>query len=124
MGRALTCTITYVIRADPPGEVGFFNIPVDIGFETKIRDIETLGDGSKKADWNLGIALDTASFVNHVDTVILCSSGGDFERLCMCLHHEDVHVRVMVLKESTTEELVAATNTLIDLSEREETFLL
>lgn len=123
-GRALTRAIAYVIRADSPDEVSFFDALVDIGFETKIKDIKTFGDGSKKADWDLGIALDAVSLADHVDTVVLCSGDGDFERLCTHLRHEGVRVEVMAFKESTAEELVAAADTFIDLSERKETFLL
>lgn len=104
--------------------MSFFDALVDIGFETKIKDIKTFGDGSKKADWDLGIALDAVSLADHVDTVVLCSGDGDFERLCTHLRHEGVRVEVMAFKESTAEELVAAADTFIDLSERKETFLL
>ncbi|MFC7128592.1 NYN domain-containing protein [Haloferax chudinovii] len=123
-GRALTRAIAYVIRADSPDEGSFFDALVDIGFETKIKDIKTFGDGSKKADWDLGIALDAVSLADHVDTVVLCSGDGDFERLCTHLRHEGVRVEVMAFRESTAEELVAAADTFIDLSERKETFLL
>ncbi|MFC7203859.1 NYN domain-containing protein [Haloferax namakaokahaiae] len=123
-GRALTRAIAYVIRADSPDEERFFDALVDIGFETKIKDIKTFGDGSKKADWDLGIALDAVSLANHVDTIVLCSGDGDFERLCSHLRHEGVRVEVMSFKESTADELVEAADAFIDLSERKETFLL
>ncbi|ELZ91468.1 hypothetical protein C440_14179 [Haloferax mucosum ATCC BAA-1512] len=122
--RSLTRAIAYVIRADSPDEDRFFDALVDIGFETKIKDIKTFGDGSKKADWDLGIALDAVSLANHVDTVVLCSGDGDFERLCTHLRHEGVRVEVMAFEESTATELVDAADAFIDLSERKETFLL
>ncbi|WP_411963016.1 NYN domain-containing protein [Haloferax sp. YSMS24] len=123
-GRALTRAIAYVIRADSPDEERFFDALVDIGFETKIKDIKTFGDGSKKADWDLGMALDAVSLANHVDTIVICSGDGDFERLCSHLRHEGVRVEVMSFKESTADELVEASDAFIDLSERKETFLL
>ncbi|KAB1188828.1 MULTISPECIES: NYN domain-containing protein [Haloferax] len=122
--RALTRAIAYVIRADSPDEERFFDALIDIGFETKIKDIKTFGDGSKKADWDLGMALDAVSLANHVDTIVLCSGDGDFERLCSHLRHEGVRVEVMSFKESTADELIDAADTFIDLSERQETFLL
>ncbi|KTG14020.1 LabA-like NYN domain-containing protein [Haloferax profundi] len=122
--RALTRAIAYVIRADSPDEERFFDALIDIGFETKIKDIKTFGDGSKKADWDLGMALDAVSLANHVDTIVLCSGDGDFERLCSHLRHEGVRVEVMSFKESTADELVEAADAFIDLSERQETFLL
>ncbi|KAB1194674.1 NYN domain-containing protein [Haloferax sp. MBLA0076] len=122
--RALTRAIAYVIRADSPDEERFFDALIDIGFETKIKDIKTFGDGSKKADWDLGMALDAVSLANHVDTIVICSGDGDFERLCSHLRHEGVRVEVMSFKESTADELVEAADAFIDLSERQETFLL
>lgn len=123
-GRRLTRAIAYVIRADSPDEERFFEALVDIGFETKIKDIKTFGDGSKKADWDVGISLDAVTLSNHVDTVVLCTGDGDFSRLCSHLRHEGVRVEVMSFRESTAEELIQAADKFIDLSERPETFML
>jgi uncharacterized LabA/DUF88 family protein len=123
-GRELVRAIAYVIRADSPEEESFFEALVDIGFETKIKAIKTFGDGSKKADWDVGMSLDAVTLSSHVDTVVLCTGDGDFSRLCSHLRHEGVRVEVMCFRESTAEELVAATDEFVDLSERAETFLL
>jgi uncharacterized LabA/DUF88 family protein len=123
-GRELTRAIAYVIRADSPEEESFFEALVDIGFETKIKNIKTFGDGSKKADWDVGMSLDAVTLANHVDTVVLCTGDGDFSRLCSHLRHEGVRVEVMGFSESTADELVAAADSFLDLSERSKTFLL
>ncbi|WP_136588805.1 LabA-like NYN domain-containing protein [Salinigranum halophilum] len=123
-GRELVRAISYVIRADSPDEERFFEALVDIGFETKIKDIKTFGDGSKKADWDVGMSLDAVTLASHVDTVVLCTGDGDFSRLCSHLRHEGVRVEVMAFKESTADELVEATDAFLDLSERQDTFLL
>ena len=122
--RALVRAIAYVIRADSPEEESFFEALIDIGFETKIKEIKTFGDGSKKADWDVGMSLDAVSLAPHVDTIILCTGDGDFSRLCTHLKHEGCRVEAMGFQESTAEELVAAADEFVDLSEREETFLL
>ena len=122
--RELTRAIAYVIRADSPEEESFFEALVDIGFETKIKNIKTFGDGSKKADWDVGMSLDAVTLANHVDTVVLCTGDGDFSRLCSHLRHEGVRVEVMGFSESTADELVEAADSFLDLSEREKTFLL
>ena len=123
-GRQLTRAIAYVIRAQSEDEDTFFDALRDIGFETKIKDIKTFGDGSKKADWDVGMSLDAVSLADHVDTVVLCTGDGDFSRLCHHLRHEGVRVEVMAFDESTADELVEAADAFVDLSEREETFLL
>jgi len=123
-GRELTRAIAYVIRADSPEEESFFEALTDIGFETKIKDIKTFSDGSKKADWDVGMSLDAVTLANHVDTVVLCTGDGDFSRLCSHLRHEGVRVEVMSFESSTADELKEAADSFLDLSERTETFLL
>jgi len=122
--RELTRAIAYVIRADSPEEESFFEALVEIGFETKIKEIKTFGDGSKKADWDVGMSLDAVTLANHVDTVVLCTGDGDFSRLCSHLRHEGVKVEVMAFGSSTAEELIAATDEFTDLSDDEDRFLL
>jgi uncharacterized LabA/DUF88 family protein len=122
--RTLVRAIAYVIRADSDDEERFFEALVDIGFETKIKDIKTFGDGTKKADWDVGMSLDAVTLADHVDAVVLCTGDGDFARLCSHLRHEGVRVEAMAFGSSTADELIEATDSFVDLGEREETFLL
>ncbi|MWV64444.1 NYN domain-containing protein [Halorubrum sp. JWXQ-INN 858] len=122
--RALVRAIAYVIRADSPEEESFFEALREIGFETKIKDIKTFADGTKKADWDLGMSLDAVSLATHVDTVVLCTGDGDFARLCTHLRHEGVRVEAMGFSNSASDDLIDAADAFIDLSEREDTFLL
>ncbi len=123
-GRELTRAIAYVIRANSPDEETFFEALVDIGFETRIKDIKTFEDGSKKADWDVGMSLDAVSLAPHVDTIVLCTGDGDFARLCRFLRHEGCRVEAMSFAESTSEELVEAADSFEDLSEDQDTYLL
>ena len=123
-GRELTRAIAYVIRADAPEEESFFEALVDIGFETQIKDIKTFADGSKKADWDVGMVLDAVTLANHVDTVVLCTGDGDFTRLCRHLKHEGVRVEAFCFEESTAEELIEAVDDFVDMSEDTDRFLL
>jgi len=123
-GRTLTRAIAYVIRADAPEEESFFDALVDIGFETQIKDIKTFADGSKKADWDVGICLDAITLANHVDTIVLCTGDGDFTRLCHHLKHEGVRIEVTCFGESTADELVEAADSFQDMSEDTGKFLL
>jgi uncharacterized LabA/DUF88 family protein len=122
--RQLVRAIAYVIRADSPDEERFFEALVDIGFEPKIKDIKTFGDGSKKADWDVGMSLDAATLARKVDVVVLCTGDGDFSRLCTHLRHEGVRTEVMAFRQSAADELVEAADSFLDLAEREDTFLL
>jgi uncharacterized LabA/DUF88 family protein len=122
--RSLTRAIAYVVRADAPEEESFFEALTDIGFETKIKDIKTFADGSKKADWDVGMSLDAVTLAPHVDTVVLCTGDGDFSRLCSHLRHEGVRAEVLGFEESTAEELIEAADDFQDMSASEERFLL
>jgi uncharacterized LabA/DUF88 family protein len=122
--RELVRAIAYVIRADSPEEESFFEALRDIGFETKIKEIKTFGDGSKKADWDVGIVLDAVTLGDHVDVVALCSGDGDFTRLCTHLRHQGVRVEVFGFGSSTAKELREAADSFVDMSENEEQFLL
>ena len=122
--RELVRAIAYVIRAESPAEEDFFEALRDIGFETKIKEIKTFADGSQKANWDLGMCLDAVTLASKVDTVVLASGDGDFERLCTHLRHEGVRTEVIGFESSTAEELVAAADDFLDMSEDLERFLL
>jgi len=123
-GRELTRAIAYVIRADAPEEERFFEALSDIGFETRIKDIRTFPDGSKKADWDVGMSLDAVTLANHVDTIALCTGDGDFARLCGHLKHEGVRVEIVSFGESTADDLRAAADAFTDMSDDTDRFLL
>ncbi|WP_254861991.1 NYN domain-containing protein [Halovivax gelatinilyticus] len=122
--RQLTRAIAYVIRADSPEEESFFDALVDIGFETKIKDIKRFPDGSKKADWDVGMSLDAVTLANHVDSIVLCTGDGDFSRLCSHLRHEGVRPEVMAFESSTAEELIEEADSFVDLDGDVDRFLL
>lgn len=122
--RELVRAIAYVIRADSPEEESFFEALAEIGFETRIKDIKTYADGTKHADWDVGMSLDAVTLANHVDVVVLCTGDGDFSRLCTHLQHAGVRTEIAAFEESTAEELVEAAHHFINLSDKPDTFLL
>ena len=123
-GRELVRAISYVIRTDSKDEERFFEALSEIGFETKMKPIRTYADGSKKADWDVGMSLDAVTLANHVDAVVLCTGDGDFTRLCSHLRHEGVRVEVMAFRQSTAESLIEAADSFVDLDEEPRAFLL
>ena len=123
-GRTLSRALAYVVQADAPEEESFFEALVDIGFETRIKEIRTFQDGSKKADWDVGMSLDAVSLAPHVDTVVLCTGDGDFARLCHYLRHEGVRAEVVCFAESTADSLVEAARDFTDMSADTDRFLL
>lgn len=122
--RRLKRAIAYVIETDSPEEESFFNALSEIGFETKMKEIKTYPDGSKKADWDMGIAIDAITFAPHVDAMVLCTGDGDFTRLLHHVREKGVRVEVMGFRNSTASSLIEACDEFIDMSEEPDKYLL
>ncbi|MFB6295584.1 MAG: NYN domain-containing protein [Halobacteriales archaeon] len=122
--RSLVRAIAYVVRTDSEEEERFFEALTDIGFETKVKPIRTYADGSKKADWDVGMSLDAVTLADHVDAIVLCTGDGDFTRLCSHLRHEGVRAEVMAFRQSTAESLIEAADAFVDLNEEADRYLL
>ena len=75
----------YAIDRNDPQQRGFQKALDDIGFKVKLKPFIQRSDGSAKGDWDVGIAIDVMDSVtaieDPVDTVVLLSGDGDFDRL-------------------------------------------
>lgn len=76
--RKLVRSIAYVIASDSEEEKGFFDALIKAGIETKIKDLQVFSDGAKKADWDVGLAIDCVKHAAKLDTIIIISGDGDF----------------------------------------------
>ncbi len=122
--RQLIRAIIYVIRADIPEEEGFFEALRNIGYEVKIKELRTYYDGTKRGDWDMGIAIDTIKLSDKLDTVILVSGDGDFVDLVEHLQARGTRVEVMAFGKSTSADLKKVANNFIDLDLNYESFLI
>src|SRR3989338_10128511 len=57
-GRQLVRALAYVIKTESGEEKPFLEALGKIGIETKIKDLQIFPGGVKKADWDVGIAMD------------------------------------------------------------------
>src|SRR3989344_3246127 len=57
-GRKLVRAIAYAVRAGEKDEATFYKALEAIGFEVKLKDLQIFVGGAKKADWDIGIAVD------------------------------------------------------------------
>jgi uncharacterized LabA/DUF88 family protein len=122
--RQLIRAIIYVIKADIPEEEGFFEALRNIGYEVKIKELRTYYDGTKRGDWDMGIAIDTIKMAEKLDTVVLVSGDGDFVALVDHLKAKGVSVEVMAFGKSTSSDLKRVVNEFIDLDMNYENFLI
>lgn len=78
-GRRLLRAVGYVVKSDPAtGEDVFFEALNKAGIELRIKDIQVFPGGMKKADWDVGLAVDAIRMASMVDVVIIVSGDGDF----------------------------------------------
>ncbi|MGC1122765.1 MAG: NYN domain-containing protein [Candidatus Methanofastidiosia archaeon] len=122
--RQLIRAIIYVIKADIPEEEGFFEALRNIGYEVKIKELRTYYDGTKRGDWDMGIAIDTIKMADKLDTVVLVSGDGDFVALVEHLKAKGVNAEVMAFGKSTSSDLKRVVNEFIDLDMNYENFLI
>jgi uncharacterized LabA/DUF88 family protein len=77
-GRTLVRAIAYVIRTEDLAREEFFKVLGNLGYEVKAKDVQIFADGSKKGDWDIGIAMDMIEQAPRLDTLVLVSGDGDF----------------------------------------------
>ena len=79
--RELLGAYAYATDRGDAKQMQFQNILHAIGFTVKLKPVLRRRDGSTKADWDIGIALDVYEAAEHCDTVILLTGDGDFGML-------------------------------------------
>jgi uncharacterized LabA/DUF88 family protein len=79
--REVVSAFAYATDRGDEKQVQFQNILRAIGFTVKLKPVLKRLDGTTKADWDVGIALDIFEEAEKCDTVILVSGDGDFDIL-------------------------------------------
>jgi uncharacterized LabA/DUF88 family protein len=124
-GRQLIRAVAYVIRTESEEEKGFFDALNKAGIETKVKDIRIFAGGAKKADWDIGMAIDAIAMANKLDTVILATGDGDFVPVVEYLKYtEGCQVEVIAFGKSSSGQLRDAADDFIDMCDNPSAFLL
>lgn len=116
-GRQLIRAIGYVVKTETAlGEASFFEALTKTGIELRIKDLQIFPGGLKKADWDVGMAVDAIRMANFLDVVILITGDGDFlplvEYLKWGLGRE---IEVAAFGRSASAKLKEAADFFIDL---------
>ena len=77
-GRKLIRAIAYVIKTETEEGIYFFEALSQQGFEVQMKDLQIFAGGVKKADWDVGIAVDAIKLASKLDVIILVTGDGDF----------------------------------------------
>lgn len=123
-GRQLVRAIAYVITTESGEESGFFEALNKMGIETKTKDLQIFSSGSKKADWDVGLAIDAVKLSAKLDVVVLASGDGDFVPLVEYLKMNGCQVEVVTFGKSASGKLKEAADDFIDLDENPRRYVL
>jgi hypothetical protein len=122
--RPIVRAIAYVAKSKGGEEQAFFDALLQSGIELKIKDVQEFSSGEKKADWDVGMAVDAISLANRVDVVILVTGDGDFCPLVEYLKNHGVLCEVVAFGESTNARLREVADSFLDLSATPTDFLI
>jgi len=76
--REVVCAYAYATDRGDKKQIQFQNILRAIGFTVELKAVLKRLDGTTKADWDVGIALDVFEAAPKCDTIVLASGDGDF----------------------------------------------
>jgi uncharacterized LabA/DUF88 family protein len=120
-GRKKTMAIAFVVDnddADSQGFVGFTRALLAAGYEVRQKKPRVRSDGSRKADWDMGIAMEIIAARNRLDVVVLGSGDGDFGPLVQRLKQWGKRVEVAAFESSTERELMRVADEFVRLDGR------
>jgi len=124
-GRKLVRAVAYVIATESGEESGFFDALTKMGIETKVKDLQIFSSGAKKADWDVGLAIDAVKLSPKLDTVILITGDGDFVPLVEYLQmNQGCQVEVVSFGKSTSSKLIEAADHFTDLDQNSGKYIL
>lgn len=123
-GRRLVRAFAYVIKSESSDESKFFEALTDLGIETRVKDLQIFYSGEKKADWDVGIAMDIVRLSEKIDSVVLVSGDGDFLEVLRYVKSRGIRAEVMAFKKTTSAKLLEETDDYTDLGGEAGKFLI
>lgn len=116
-GRKLIRAIAYAIKTKTGEEDLFLEALEKQGFEVRAKDLQIFLSGLKKADWDVGIAVDAIRIAPKLDVIILVTGDGDFIPLVRFLRdHFGCIVEVMAFQKTCSSKLMEEADDFTDLA--------
>jgi uncharacterized LabA/DUF88 family protein len=89
----------------------------EMGFETRFKEPKLIRKARKyKADWDVGIAIDTLKHADVFDTLILCTADGDMAPLVTRL--QEMGITVWIIGAGISHELTEVANETFEIIDR------
>src|SRR3990167_6442161 len=118
-GRKLVRAIAYGVSAGEKDEENFHKALDGIGYEVKLKDLQIFYGGNKKADWDVGLAIDAIELAPKLDVVVLVSGDGDYIPLVEHLKRAlGCRVEVLAFGRSCSGKLKEIADEFYDLDEK------
>lgn len=114
-GRKLIRAFAYVVRTKTGEERAFFEALGKSGIETRVKDLQEFYGGAKKADWDVGMALDAVRTAEIVDALVIVSGDGDFVPLVEYLKGKGRRVEIMAFDRTASQKIKEAADDFTDL---------
>jgi len=125
--RPLIRVLGYVVRSEgltegkteaAKSESSFFEALEKAGAELRIKDLQIYPGGLKKADWDVGLAVDAIRMASFLDVIILVTGDGDFLPLVDYLKWGlGRQVEVAAFSRSASAKLKEAADLFINIEE-------
>ncbi len=123
--RKLIRAIAYGVRTVEGLEEKFFDALGKQGFDLKTKDLQIFADGSKKGDWDVGIAVDAIKMSQKLDVIVIASGDGDFIPLLEYLQATSAcRIEVVAFAESASSRLMEKSDEFLNLSDNKRKFLI
>jgi len=115
-GRKLVRAIGYVVTTESGEEKAFLEALGKVGIELRTKELQIFPGGMKKADWDIGMAVDAIKLSGLCDAIVLVTGDGDFVPLIEYLKGAwGGQIEVIAFGKSASARLKEAADDFIDL---------
>lgn len=122
--RKLIRAVSYVVNTESGEEMPFFEALEKVGIEIKTKDLQIFYGGAKKADWDVGLAVDAIKLAQKVDAIVLATGDGDFIPLVEYVKSQGCQVEAITFGRSASSGLRAVVDDFIDMDEDPNRYLI
>lgn len=122
--RKLVRALSYVVNTEGGEESAFFEALEKLGIEIKTKDLQIFYGGAKKADWDVGLAIDAIKLAHKVDAIVLATGDGDFIPLVEYVKSQGCQVECITFGRSASGRLKEAVDDFIDMDENPNQYLI
>lgn len=122
--RKLIRALSYVVNTEGGEETAFFEALEKLGIEIKTKDLQIFYGGAKKADWDVGLAIDAIKLAHKVDAIVLATGDGDFIPLVEYVKSQGCQVEAITFGRSASSRLRETVDDFIDMDESPHQYLI